>query len=1035
MKSSCSLRRRFARRTSLALVGLLGGWTACFVASHTPALAADPPATPTSPDGWAEAVLRQVGSPRGLCVVLGDAECDVAVTLARRTELTIYLQRPDAAGVEASRRKVDAAGFYGSRIYVEQGPLDRLHLAANLADAVVVLANNPPVPLEEVLRVLRPQGRAWIDGTELTKPTPQGVDDWTHPYHGPDNNPASNDEIARAPYLTQFLADPRYAPLPQVAVTAAGRVFKVFGHIAFKEREEPWLNTLAAFNGYNGAFLWRREIPPGLMVHRNTLIATPTEVYFADDKSCKVVDAASGKLKRELVVPADVAGGTFWKWMALEDGVLYALVGEAEQQDPVIRMRSDRHGWPWDPLSPGFNQPEHPWGYGRTLFALDPASGKVLWRHQEAQALDSRALCLSHGRLFLFRHGAYLACLETSTGRELWRKTPDSAPALFEALGAYLPRQDWRTNWRTTAYAKCSERALYFAGPTIGRLVAVSTQNGDILWQHPYGNYQLVLQADALYALSGQIDTEVSRKFEPLTGKVLEEIKLGRRACTRPTGAIDAIFCRASGGSTRLDLDGPDFQLVSPMRAQCQDGVTVANGLLYWWPSVCDCNLTLYGITCLGPAGDFDFAQPAREAERLEAGLPGAFTPDLTPTPTDWPTFRANPTATVTTEALVPDQTSLAWECKPPTVTTPTAPTTAGGRVFLGGADGIVRALDAATGKPAWTAYTGGGVRFPPTIAEGRAFVGSGDGWAYAFAARSGRLLWRFRAAPIERRIPVYGQLLSTWPAASGVLVHDGVAYVAAGIVNYDGTHVYALDAATGRLKWQNNTSGHLDPAALAGVSVQGHLMLHDGKLAMAGGNVVSPAFYDLADGHCLNDPALAHRLVNNNVPSSESPRGSELYQIGGRVMVSGQPFYAHPVYKVYDGSVFNKTLLASAGDRDLTWVNNAKVLCYPRVTADRERRFVESWGKPTLRDAKPLWEADCPDSAALAVTRNAVVVARKTELVAYNLTDGRRLWTQALPAPPVPWGLAVDRDGTSIVTLEGGRVLAFGQAKLVATR
>ena len=41
------------------------------------------------------------------------------------------------------------------------------------------------------------------------------------------------------------------------------------------------------------------------------------------------------------------------------------------------------------------------------------------------------------------------------------------------------------------------------------------------------------------------------------------------------------------------------------MRAQCQDGVTIANGLLYWWPSTCDCNLTLYGITCLGPAGDF----------------------------------------------------------------------------------------------------------------------------------------------------------------------------------------------------------------------------------------------------------------------------------------------------------------------------------------------------------------------------------------------------------------------------------------------
>ena len=65
-----------------------------------------------------------------------------------------------------------------------------------------------------------------------------------------------------------------------------------------------------------------------------------------------------------------------------------------------------------------------------------------------------------------------------------------------------------------------------------------------------------------------------------------------------------------------------------------------------------------------------------------------------------------------------------------------------------------------------------------------------------------------FRAAPLERKIPVYGSLSSTWPVGGGVLVEDGVAYAAAGMANYDGTHVYALDAATGKIRWQNNTSG-----------------------------------------------------------------------------------------------------------------------------------------------------------------------------------------------------------------------------------
>ena len=129
----------------------------------------------------------------------------------------------------------------------------------------------------------------------------------------------------------------------------------------------------------------------------------------------------------------------------------------------------------------------------------------------------------------------------------------------------------------------------------------------------------------------------------------------------------------------------------------------------------------------------------------------------------------------------------------------------------------------------------------PPTLAKGRALVSSADGWVYSLDAKTGKRVWRFRAAPIERRVPIYGALQSTWPAASGVVVDKGVAYVAAGLANYDGTHVYALDADSGRIRWQNNRSGHLDPASRTGVGVQGHMLIHDGNLYLAGGNAVSP--------------------------------------------------------------------------------------------------------------------------------------------------------------------------------------------------
>ena len=39
-------------------------------------------------------------------------------------------------------------------------------------------------------------------------------------------------EQHRAPYITQFLADPMFCPMPEISVAAGGKVFRAFGHIA-----------------------------------------------------------------------------------------------------------------------------------------------------------------------------------------------------------------------------------------------------------------------------------------------------------------------------------------------------------------------------------------------------------------------------------------------------------------------------------------------------------------------------------------------------------------------------------------------------------------------------------------------------------------------------------------------------------------------------------------------------------------------------------------------------------------------------------
>jgi outer membrane protein assembly factor BamB len=115
--------------------------------------------------------------------------------------------------------------------------------------------------------------------------------------------------------------------------------------------------------------------------------------------------------------------------------------------------------------------------------------------------------------------------------------------------------------------------------------------------------------------------------------------------------------------------------------------------------------------------------------------------------------------------------------------------------VVVGGGDGQVHALSARSGKPRWTVRTEGRIRSSPAISDGVVYVGSFDGSLYAIDFTSGKVIWRYDTK---------GRLLDParfdWDRRailSSPAVADGVVYFGS-----RDSHLYAVDAAKGTLKW-----------------------------------------------------------------------------------------------------------------------------------------------------------------------------------------------------------------------------------------
>jgi len=713
-------------------------------------------------------ILKKTGLKRGLAVLLNDPEGKTALQLLQKSELILFLQYSSEADSRRAAEIFDEKEVYGTRVYIDTEFSNKISLADNYAD-VLISPGSTSLPAEEILRILKPEGIAFIAKQEIKKPWPEGYDEWRTPYHGSDNNPLANDAHAKPPYITQFLATPLNGPAPQVALASGGRTFKFYGNIAFKKREELVLNTLICRNAFNGIELWRKKIQDGTMIHRNNIIAEPDALYWGYDQGCQVYNPRTGELIEKLMVPDSLTDEKNWFWIAKKDNVLYALAGKDDFKDPVVKIKKKSRNWKWHHFTKGYQAQKFPWGFGKTLFAFSLDTKKVLWSHQEEQPIDGRGICMSQDKIFFSRLGENIGCLDSATGKEIWKKTSEKNPEIFAALGTFFTGQGIAQGWKTSSYIKCNQEVLVLSGTQMTDLAVLSTKTGKLLWKTKGKHFQSILKDGFLYSFAG---SRGSKKFEANTGKVLGDL-IGRGNCTRPTANGNLVFTRKGGSTNILDLETNQLfkangRWISTMgRPPCHDGITTAFGLSYWWPWACDCNGFSLGLICRAHRKK-DQNLPDKEKRLVTFNSESAAKEESKSQPEDWLTYRKNNRRDGISPVAIPEKIQKLWEFKLPKGASPTAPVTSKDKIFFAGSNGIIYAIDEKSGKPVWKAYTGGGMRLPPSIRSGKVFAGSGDGWFYCFEEASGKKSWKFLGARQNRKImtAAFGVRAMPWPRA-----------------------------------------------------------------------------------------------------------------------------------------------------------------------------------------------------------------------------------------------------------------------------
>ncbi len=1072
----------------------------------------------------------------GICLLPHGGE--LALDLVTGSDCLVVSQQPTTAKATALRAKADQAGLLGRRLYVAEAEVGTPVLADNYANVLLItdateelLGKLDP---QVILKVLTAHGgkaivglakgspgqltkdalEAWSHGfgvpeatvvqdafglwAIVTKPQLPGAAEWTHRFFDAAFNPVTTDSAFTMPAMTQWLDTP-YNHGTGAPRIAGGRLLCVMEG-AYMSRPTVDVNYLIMRDAYNGQVLWKRDLGVQYAAdyYLSSVVLTADAVYLLDmpHPTVLVLNPDTGAEMRR--IDCSTLGKQV-KWIAIRDHMLFAAGGD-----------TDHTGGPWN----GVFGAQHvkflrendaalhdaiSVGNSRMIGAFDLKTGKGLWSHdEEKDCMPEFFLAVKDGRVFFMAREKYAGALDSMTGQVIW-KSPEAAKSYQDNLYPQFAVG--------SGSLEVANNTLLFAAPGSAR-IALNEEDGKQLWVTPkYGGHQqcgsLIWDKYVLGQTSVDLRTGVlkwSGSGYPIN-KANDTDNPYRGACT--------FLCASQHYITGMPGATYDLQAMKQVtqptyfhKAPCSMGSVIGEGMIFLSSFHCTCNYQLNGNIVEMSGAARQYQQPAVETERLRWSANPNPTMPLLPTAADWPVFRGHNERGNASTATVPARVATSWTYqlstpyhnpsypsdKSDTSNEPAQPLAVGNLVITSGPDGAVRAFDLASGIAKWVYYTGGAIAQSPAIADSRAYVPSGDGFLYCLEAVTGRELWRFRAAPAERRMMVYGHLVSTWPLFAGVLVQEGVVYTAASLLNDDATHVYALDAKTGHIMWQNNTSGLPKDKSEDGVTAVGTLTVAQGRLWLR------TTSYDLKTGECQPSAnSLMERYTGVVQGKYLLFGGRRYYESQSRPLTIGRSPAALSMLELNaEGKGIAKQIefsdytesFAAWDDRqmiatpvldDHTSINgalkHAPILCWDlaktltEAQAERADKVAKIVDYPSMlkwnsaKQSKFSWEhvgelpmgqwmLETHRTYAVALAANVVlatygimedpdqhifrtynnVVPTKWFATALDRTTGKELWKQPLPSEPVLDGLCIAHDGSVIVQLLNGSVLCIAK-------